>query len=402
MRILFISQLFDPENSIKGLAFAQHLRSLGHQVEVVTTFPSYPGGKLFNGYKQSWKQSENIEGVEIVRLATFISHSQSILRRVLSYISFGIGASLYSLFGAKKPDVIYAYYPPVVVGLVALLVGKIRRVPYVYDVQDLWPEALVATRKVNRGRITNAIERVCTLIYRNAIQIVVLSEGYRRALISKKVPKEKITKIYNWCDEARLVCEPGGSEIFDNEYFNVLYAGNLGAAQALVHVIEAAAILQESGNDRIRFNFIGAGVEENALKKKKDDLALSNVYFYPPVAVDRIGGILIQADALLVHLVDDPVFEITIPSKLQAYLMVGRPIIMAVNGEAACILDEAQAGIAVQPCQPDKLAKAVSELANLDRDSLRRYGDKGREYYNSKMSMKRGIGAVDSMLRHVF
>lgn len=402
MRILFISQLFDPENSIKGLAFAQHLRSLGHQVEVVTTFPSYPGGKLFNGYKQSWKQSENIEGVEIVRLATFISHSQSILRRVLSYISFGIGASLYSLFGAKKPDVIYAYYPPVVVGLVALLVGKIRRVPYVYDVQDLWPEALVATRKVNRGRITNAIERVCTLIYRNAIQIVVLSEGYRRALISKKVPKEKITKIYNWCDEARLVCEPGGSEIFDSEYFNVLYAGNLGAAQALVHVIEAAAILQESGNDRIRFNFIGAGVEENALKKKKDDLALSNVYFYPPVAVDRIGGILIQADALLVHLVDDPVFEITIPSKLQAYLMVGRPIIMAVNGEAACILDEAQAGIAVQPCQPDKLAKAVSELANLDRDSLRRYGDKGREYYNSKMSMKRGIGAVDSMLRHVF
>lgn len=401
MRILFISQLFDPENSIKGLAFAQHLRSLGHQVEVVTTFPSYPGGKLFNGYKQSWKQSENIEGVEIVRLATFISHSQSILRRVLSYISFGIGASLYSLFGAKKPDVIYAYYPPVVVGLVALLVGKIRRVPYVYDVQDLWPEALVATRKVNRGRITNAIERVCTLIYRNAIQIVVLSEGYRRALISKKVPKEKITKIYNWCDEARLVCEPGGSEIFDNEYFNVLYAGNLGAAQALVHVIEAAAILQESGNDRIRFNFIGAGVEENALKKKKDDLALSNVYFYPPVAVDRIGGILIQADALLVHLVDDPVFEITIPSKLQAYLMVGRPIIMAVNGEAACILDEAQAGIAVQPCQPDKLAKAVSELANLDRDSLRRYGDKGREYYNSKMSMKRGIGAVDSMLRDV-
>lgn len=401
MRILFISQLFDPENSIKGLAFAQHLRSLGHQVEVVTTFPSYPGGKLFNGYKQSWKQSENIEGVEIVRLATFISHSQSILRRVLSYISFGIGASLYSLFGAKKPDVIYAYYPPVVVGLVALLVGKIRRVPYVYDVQDLWPEALVATRKVNRGRITNAIERVCTLIYRNAIQIVVLSEGYRRALISKKVPKEKITKIYNWCDEARLVCEPGGSEIFDNEYFNVLYAGNLGAAQALVHVIEAAAILQESGNDRIRFNFIGAGVEENALKKKKDDLALSNVYFYPPVAVDRIGGILIQADALLVHLVDDPVFEITIPSKLQAYLMVGRPIIMAVNGEAACILDEAQAGIAVQPCQPDKLAKAVSELANLDRDSLRRYGEKGREYYNSKMSMKRGIGAVDSMLRDV-
>lgn len=401
MRILFISQLFDPENSIKGLAFAQQLRSLGHEVEVVTTFPSYPGGKLFNGYKQRWKQLENIEGVEIVRLATFISHSQSILRRVLSYISFGIGASLYSLFGAKKPDVIYAYYPPVVVGLVALLVGKIRRVPYVYDVQDLWPEALVATRKVKRGRITNAIERVCTLIYRNAIQIVVLSEGYRRALISKKVPKEKITKIFNWCDEARLVCELRGSEIFDSGYFNVLYAGNLGAAQALVYVIEAAAILQESGNNRIRFNFIGAGVEENELKKKKDDLALSNVYFYPPVAVDRIGGILIQADALLVHLVDDPVFEITIPSKLQAYLMVGRPIIMAVNGEAACILDEAQAGIAVEPCQPDKLAKAVSELANLDRDSLRRYGEKGREYYNSKMSMKRGIGAVDSMLRDV-
>ncbi len=282
------------------------------------------------------------------------------------------------------------------------MVGTLKKVPYVYDVQDLWPEALIGTGKIQKGNITSAIEIVCSLIYHKAGQIVVLSEGYRRALISKKVSAAKITRIYNWCDEVRLKPDHDiRPKSLDDKYFNVLYAGNLGAAQALKYVNEAAAILNKLGNKRIRFNLIGAGVEEYALKKKTEELSLGNVFFYPIVPVDQVGSILVQADALLVHLANDPVFEITIPSKLQAYLMIGRPIIMAVNGEAASIVKEAKAGVAVEPCQPDKLAEAVSELAILGRDELKLQGDNGRRYYKKNMSMKRGIDAVDAMLKNV-
>lgn len=402
MRILFVSQLFDPENSIKGLEFARRLQVLGHDVEVVTTFPSYPGGKVFQGYSQSWKQVDVVDGIRVVRLPTFISHGSSAVKRMLSYASFGLVASLYSLFGARKPDVIYAYYPPVIVGFVALCVGSLKRVPFVYDVQDLWPEALVATGMVKEGRVTRLVDRLCGLIYRGAARVVVLSDGYRRALISKQVPAAKIERIFNWCDEARMgMSKEESAVVFDGRFFNILYAGNLGAAQALEHVIEAAHLIKQHGNARVRFVFVGAGVEADRLKARAEELGLDNVQFFPQVPVDQVGGILKVADALLVHLADEPVFEITIPSKTQAYLMMGRPVLMAVKGEAGRIVHEAGAGIVVEPCKPDALAQAAMAMATLPKDDLEAMGERGSLYYREKMSMENGVTSVDAMLRQI-
>lgn len=402
MRILFVSQLFDPENSIKGLEFARRIQALGHDVEVVTTFPSYPGGKVFQGYPQRWKQVDVVDGIRVVRLPTFISHGSSAVKRMLSYASFGVVASLYSLFGARKPDVIYAYYPPVIVGFVALCVGALKRVPFVYDVQDLWPEALVATGMVKEGRVTRLVDRLCGLIYRGAARVVVLSDGYQRALISKQVPETKIERIFNWCDEARMggaTEEP--SVVFDDRFFNILYAGNLGAAQALEHVIEAAHLVKQRGDARVRFVFVGAGVEAARLKARAEELALDNVQFFQQVPVDQVGAILKAADGLLVHLADEPVFEITIPSKTQAYLMMGRPILMAVKGEAARIVQDAGAGIVVEPCQPASLAQAALAMATLPAEELEAMGERGRLYYREKMSMENGVRSVDEMLRKI-
>ena len=402
MRILFISQLFDPENSIKGLEFARRLKALGHDVEVVTTFPSYPGGKVFQGYTQSLKQVEILDGIRVVRLPTFVSHGNSAVKRMLSYASFGMVASLYSLFGAKKPDVIYAYYPPVIVGFAALLVGAFKQVPYVYDVQDLWPEALVATGMVKEGRVTRLVDRLCSLIYRRAARVVVLSDGYRRALISKQVTAAKVERIFNWCDEARMgQSTEDGSVVLDKQFFNILYAGNLGAAQALGHVIEAAHLVKQHGNEKVRFVFVGAGVEADRLKARTKELELDNVQFFPQVPVDQVGGILKLADALLVHLADEPVFEITIPSKTQAYLMMGRPILMAVKGEAGRIVKEAGAGMVVEPCKPDALAQAALTMATLPQSDLDVIGERGRLYYQEKMSMENGVASVDAMLRKI-
>lgn len=403
MRILFVSQLFDPENSIKGLEFARRLQALGHEVEVVTTFPTYPGGKVFQGYTQRWKQVSVVDGIRVVRLRTYISHGSSALKRMLSYASFGVVASLYSLFGARKSDVIYAYYPPVIVGFVAMCVGTLKRVPFVYDVQDLWPEALVATGMVKEGRVTRLVDKLCGLIYRSAARVVVLSDGYQRALISKQVPAAKIERIFNWCDEARMGRATENSPVvFDERFFNILYAGNLGAAQALEHVIEAAHQVKLQGDARVRFVFVGAGMEAARLKARAEELALDNVQFFPQVPVDQVGGILKAADALLVHLADEPVFEITIPSKTQAYLMMGRPILMAVKGEAARIVQDAGAGMVVEPCKPAALAQTALAMATLPPEELAAMGERGDLYYREKMSMENGVRSVDAMLGKIF
>lgn len=401
MRVLFISQLFDPENAIKGLEFARRLGALGHQVEVVTTFPSYPGGKLYPGFKQAWIKAEMVDGVRVVRLRTFISYGKSPVKRIVSYASFGIASTIYSLFFARKPQAIYAYFPPVVVGFVAAIVGLLRRVPFVYDVQDLWPEALVATGIVKEGWITRAVDALCRFVYRRAAGAVVLSDGYKRALVAKGVPAQKIHRIFNWCDEARMAADPKqASRVpLDPSTFNIVYAGNLGTAQALESVIDAARLVADRpGGDRIRFVFVGGGVKKQALEERQSSLDLGNVLFYPPVSTEEVAPILAAADVLLVHLADEEVFEITIPSKTQAHLMVGRPSLMAVRGEAARIIDEAKAGLVVEPCRPEQLADAAIKLATMPKEELRSMAERAHAYYRNNMSMDKGVASVHQLL----
>lgn len=371
-------------------------------MEVITTFPSYPGGKLFPGYKQRWRHFEFRDGVKLVRLPTYVSHGKSTLKRIISYLSFGIGACIYSNFGTKKPNIVYAYYPPVIVGMVALSIQKLRNVPYIYDVQDLWPEALIGTGKIGEGRISRSIEKICKTIYKNAAHVIVLSNGYRRVLVEKGIEAAKISTIFNWCDESRLGVETE-AEVpkVDEKCFNIVYAGNLGSAQALQHVVAAAAVINSRGYEHIKFIFVGSGIEEPALKKQAADLLLPNVEFLPQMRVEDIGCFLHKADALLVHLADDPVFEITIPSKLQAYMMIGRPIIMAVKGEGAAIVQSARAGVTLEPCQPEKLAQTALAISRLSTEELNAMGARGKAYYGTNMSMKNGVNSIDAIFRSV-
>jgi glycosyltransferase involved in cell wall biosynthesis len=402
VRILFVSQLFDPENAIKGAAFVRQLQQFGHEVEVITAFPSYPGGQIFKGYKQSWRSIDDMAGVRVVRVPSFISHGQSAIKRLLSYGSFAFSAAWYAMFSAKRPDVIYAYYPPVMVGLMALVVGWVRRVPYVYDVQDLWPEALVATGHVQAdGQLVKWIERLCGLVYSRAARVVVLSQGYRDSLIRKGVHADKVVCVYNWCDESRMSaaaevpavwCKVPGT-------FRVLYAGNLGAAQALSHVVDAAALLHASGDIHIQLVFLGAGVEQDALRLRAKHLP--NVTFLSQVKVDDVGGYLKAADVLLVHLADDPVFDITIPQKTQAYLLAGKPILMGVRGESGALVSAAKAGLVVPSENALAMADAMRALASKNAEELLSMGQGGFDFYNENMSMSKGVRQIEKLLSEV-
>ncbi len=268
MRVLLLTQWFDPEPTFKGLVFARELVRQGFDVEVVTGFPNYPGGKLYPGYKIRPIQREMIDGVRVTRVPLYPSHSQSGVGRVLNYISFAAAAFVYGLFGAKRPDVIYAYHPPVTVGIAASLIRLFRRVPVVYDIQDMWPDTLRASGMLLNPRLLAIVGWICKVVYRAVDHIVVLSPGFKQLLIERGVPERKMDVIYNWCDEASMGNPTGDipDDFPGSERFTIVFAGNMGKAQALDAVLDAAKIVQNK-TGRICFVFIGGGVEVDGVKK---------------------------------------------------------------------------------------------------------------------------------------
>lgn len=390
VRILLMTQWFDPEPTFKGLVFARELVKQGFEVEVVTGFPNYPGGKIYPGFKQRLIQRELIDGVNVTRVPLYPSHGQSGIGRVINYVSFAATSLFYGLFFAKRPDVIYAYHPPLTVGIAASFIRLFRRVPVVYDIQDMWPDTLKATGMFSNEKLLSIVSRVCDWVYRRVDRLVVLSPGFKAILIERGVPESKIEIIYNWCAEDQLTTGSGPAVSFSNaSNFHILFAGNMGKAQALDSVLEAAEILQSRGSSA-EFIFLGGGVEVDRLKNLAAQNSLANVAFLPAVPMTEVGRYLQAADALLVHLKKDPLFAITIPSKTQAYMAVGKPLLMAVEGDAADLVKQSGCGLVVEPENAASLVSAVEVLLAAKDEERALMADKGREFYQSHLSLYQG------------
>ncbi|KPG92507.1 glycosyltransferase [Pseudomonas sp. RIT-PI-q] len=391
IRVLLLTQWFDPEPTFKGLVFARELVAQGFEVEVVTGFPNYPGGKVYAGYKIRPLQREVIDGVKITRLPLYPSHGQSGVGRLINYASFAASTLFYGLFGAKKPDVIYAYHPPLTVGIAAAFIRFFRRVPVVYDIQDMWPDTLQATGMFSNQKLLKVVSSVCNWVYRHVDQLVVLSPGFKRLLIERGVPSNKIDVIYNWCaeDMVRATSTHLPAHFPDASKFRILFAGNMGKAQSLETVIEAAQLLQEQTN-QVALIFLGGGVEVSRLQALAKSTQLDNVFFLPAVPMGEVGVYLSSADALLVHLKKDPLFTITIPSKTQAYMAAGKPILMAVDGDAADLVRDAGCGVVSESDNPRALADAILALMQIPVEERNRMADSGQAYYRQKLSLSVG------------
>lgn len=390
MKILLLTQWFDPEPTLKGLVFAKELQRQGHEVQVLTGFPNYPTGKIYDGYKLRFKQTEYIDGIEVTRVALYPSHDSSVLKRIFNYISFAFMAALIGIFSTKKADVIYAYHPPLTVGVAAIFIKLFRRTPIIYDIQDMWPDTLKATGMLNNDRLLNFISIICQQVYKYVDHIVVLSPGFKKLLINREVPENKISVIYNWCDEEALesktILKEEYNQILSNK-FNLVFAGNLGKAQGLDTLINVAKALQN--NNQIQLVFVGDGTERELLITKVAELNLENVAFIPRVPMSEVGGILKRADVLIVHLKDDKLFEITIPSKTQAYMAMGKPILMAVKGDASDIVSKAQAGVIAKPEDTESILLAINSLYHLDKPNLLKMGENSKKYYMNEMSLEK-------------
>lgn len=402
IRVLFLTQWFDPEPTIRGIAFARELVKQGFEVEVLTGFPNYPGGKLYSGYRLRLIQRELIDGVHITRVLLYPNHDKSSLKRVLNYISFAFSASLYGLFIAKRPDVIYAYQPPLTVGLSASIIKNFKRVPVVYDIQDMWPDTLRAAGMITNRFALGIVSYLCRYVYRRMNHIVVLSPGFKRLLMQRGVPKKKLSVIFNWADEASLSPSPANIPyVFprDNR-FCILFAGNMGNAQALDTVLDAASLQQERGS-RVCWLLLGGGVDVDRLKSLSLKRKLSNVIFLPPVPMSEVGAYLHASDALLVHLRKDPLFEITIPSKTQAYMLVGKPILMAVEGDAADIVLQSGGGVLAESENAISLSNAADSLANMHKDDLVSMGENARDFYRANLSLSSSVLKYSRIFEHI-
>ncbi len=393
MKVLLLTQWFEPEPTFKGLTFAKALRDAGIEVEVLTGFPNYPIGKLYSGYKLRLMQHEMIEGIKVTRVPLYPSHDRSVLRRLANYLSFAISALIYGGFFVRSVDVIYAYHPPLSVGAVAVVLKFLRGWRVVLDVQDLWPDTLRATGMLNNERMLSIIGRAASLIYRWSDVVVVLSKGFQDRLISRGVPAAKVEVIHNWADEEKLRnCEDVVA--FANSTktsFNILFAGNIGSAQSLNVVVDAAGLLKER-KSHVRFVFLGTGLEVGSLQNEVKIRDLDNVEFLPSVPMEQVGAYLKSADALLVHLRRDELFEITIPSKTQAYMAVGKPILMAVQGEAADLVSRAACGLVAKPQDSVSLANAADKLSKMANEELFKMGRSGLQFYEDELSLR--VGAV--------
>jgi len=394
MRILILSQWFDPEPTFKGLYFARELHARGHQVEVLTGFPNYPSGRLYPGYRIRPWQNEVTEGIPVHRLPLYPSHDGSALRRAANYLSFAASTALLGPWMITRPDVVY------VCNLVSLsLTTEVLRLfrgqpAIVYDVLDLWPESVTQSGMVRSGLLRDVLGMWSSWAYRRADLVVGHSPGISASLLGRGLEPGRVTTIYNWCDE-RAIRQSSKDEALARRLgldhtFNVMYAGNMGAAQGLETVLGAAERLQVS-RPAVRFVLVGDGTENTRLKSIAGARGLGNVVFVPRQPASRMGPILSIADALIVHLKDHPLFRITIPSKTQTYLAMGIPIIMAVRGDAADLVHRSGGGVLCQPGDPASIAEAVARLCSMPESDRRKMGEAGRRFYYEELSLERGV-----------
>ena len=380
MNILFLTENFPPEtNAAATRVFerACYWVEWGHDVTVVTCAPNFPRGKLFPGYRNRWRQSEEMSGIRVVRVKTFITKNEGVVLRTLDFLSFmatGLAAGLRE----RKPDVVVATSPQFFAAVAGWLLGETRSVPFVFELGDLWPASIVAVGALHEGLSLRTMEKLELYLYRRSECVVALTPSFKDNLTARGTPPGKIAVVVNGVDLSRYGPRPRDKALAETwgleGCFVVGYVGTHGMAHALGSVLNAADRLRHVEN--LRFILVGSGAERIQLMVEARQRRLDNVIFVPPQPKDDIAAVWSLCDVALVHLRNSPVFREVIPSKMFEAMGMGLPLMVATpDGEASRILAADGAGIWVPAEDPDALAEATMRL--LKDDGLRRaYGER--------------------------
>lgn len=397
MRILYLTQWFEPEPAFKGQQFAQRLATQGNDVEVATGFPNYPGGKLYAGHRlRPYVRTTTADGLTLHRLWLYPSHDRSAIGRALNYISFFLSCLVFLLVKGGRYDAVYVYHPPLTPSLAAVLAAKLYRFRIVMDVQDLWPDSVAASGMASSA-VSKFLSKLCRFVYRGVDQIIAQTDGMRARIIERGVPAAKVTRIYNWATYRERDTQPRIRPETFADHVNLVYGGNVGQAQALMHVVAAA---QEAARafPKLRLHIFGSGIERDVLMHHLRDRSDSNLVLHAPVDRHDMDRIFDEADILIMHLRRDPLYEFTMPSKAQHYLACGKPIVAGIEGETARILSSSGAALVSPPEDAERMARSIVEFCSLHPSEREALGKKAREFYLANFDMKNAIACTQRVL----
>jgi colanic acid biosynthesis glycosyl transferase WcaI len=401
MRVLILSQYFAPEPVPKPTELAEELAERGHDVTVITGVPNYPSGQIYPSYNQVFIRKCTHKGIRIIRTFEFPYHGTNAIGRILNYVSFMISAPLGAL-GGPGWDVMYVWHPPLTVGVAAWIISRMRRVPFVYDVQDIWPESAVLAGVLREGWLVRVLARMERFVYRQAGHIAVVTDGAKANLIGKGVPAKHVSVMPHWIDDEPFTKLSNSRDTVRVERgwsnrFVVMFAGNLGLAQGLETLIDAVALCPMELP--IVLCFVGDGTDRSRLRAMTDSRGLSSkIEFLDRYPQSEMPTLLAAADCLLVHLKRSEISQFVIPTKTLAYLASGTPLLMAMDGAAADLVRAARAGWVIPPEDPAAMCTALVDLMAQPTEARVAMGKRGQEFVKATLTKKVVIPQYEALL----
>jgi colanic acid biosynthesis glycosyl transferase WcaI len=399
VNILVVSQYFWPEN-FKINDLSAEMVNRGHNVTVLTGKPNYPDGCTYPEYIKNPTQFSHYEGVDIVRVPLVSRGQGSEVKLILNYISFALNASIWGPLKLRKLefDVIFVFEPsPITVGIPAVVMKKVKRIPMVFWVLDLWPETLQELGVVTSKTGLNLVGQLVSFIYKHSDLVLGQSKAFIDSISIYCSDAKKLKYFPNWSED--LFVNSTANKIeniakFSND-FKVLFAGNVGEAQDFPSIVAAAEALK-SKNARVKIFVVGDGRMLPWVKKQIEEKKLQDIiYLLGRHSLESMPRFYASSDTLLVSLKASQVFSKTIPGKVQSYLMAGKPILGMLDGEGARVIDEANAGLVCRPGDYAKLAAEIMSMSELGEDKLQMLGENARNYAHREFDRNRLISQLE-------
>jgi glycosyltransferase involved in cell wall biosynthesis len=401
MKVLIISQYFWPESfPINDVALG--LKERGHKVSVLTSIPNYPSGRFYPGYSLLSSLKDSFEGMAVYRMPMMPKGNGNALHMMLYYMSLALSGSLFGpILLRKNVDLIFVYQPsPVTVGIPARVMKMISHAPILFWVQDIWPETLLATGMVRSPFLLKCVEKMVKFIYAGCDRILIQSRAFYERIQRKGVPGEKI---FYYPNSAEKLYQPFRSESKITEWelmpkgFRVMFAGNIGKNQDFPTILFAAEKLKSY--PEIKWVVLGDGTMRSWVEEEVRTRELGNTVHllgrHPVKAMPRFFSL---ADVLLVTLKRDPIFELTIPSKVQSYLACGRPIVAALDGEGARVIEESGGGMTAPSGDADALAEIVLKMYKMRISDREKMGGHARKYFEEHFERDTLLDRLDNWI----
>lgn len=382
MHILFLTDNFPPEVNAPASRTFEHCREwvkAGSQVTVITCAPNFPQGRVYEGYCNRLWQTETVEGIRVIRVWSYITANEGFVKRILDYQSFMVSSTVGSFF-VRGVDVVVGTSPQFFTACAGWVVGTLKRVPFVFELRDIWPESIKAVGAMGDSMAIRLLERVEMFLYRKASLIVSVTHAFKDKLIARGIDGSKVEVVTNGVDMSRYKPMPKDSELVQRlglkGKFVGGYVGTHGLAHHLETILDAAEILaSEPGGGHFHFILLGDGARKQALRQDAETRGLCNVTFVDSVSKDEVVRYWSLLDVSIIHLKKTDLFTTVIPSKLFECMGMGLPVLHGVEGESANIVKDTQAGIVFEPENAAELVEHMKRL-DADRDEYERYQDR--------------------------